>query len=120
MVGPAHAVRKFSKKEIAQLFLVAKRVIRQSGLDILLAASLSSVGRLLIVTPAKIGTAPDRNRIRRRLKALFFEKNFSSLPFDCVIIVKSAGINLEYHQLEALFNKAYQKIQACQELDVSP
>lgn len=119
MVSPVSLKRKFTKKEISQLFLKAKRVVFQPGLVILLAPSVSITGRLLIITPAKIGNAPDRNRIRRRLKALFFEQHFLDQPFDWIIIVKKAGIDLEYNQLESIVNQAYQKAQSKKESDES-
>lgn len=110
MASPDKSKRSFSKKEISQLFLIAKRMVRSPGLDILLAPSISMPGRLLIITPAKIGNAPERNLVRRRLKALFYERHLGKEPFDCIILVKKPGISLTFDQLERCVKEAYLKV----------
>ena len=101
----------FTKKEIAQLFKTAKRAVQHPGLTILCAPKTKDYGRLLVVTPAKIGSAPERNRIRRRLKALFYEHKLFEHGLDCIIIIKKEGINLGIHQLKELLFKALASFQ---------
>jgi ribonuclease P protein component len=116
MESPAPSMHKLTKKEISQLFLTAKRVVRHPGLDILMAPASLPLGRLLVVTSAKIGNAPDRNRVRRRLKAIFYERRLSELLFDCIVIVKKNGIQLKYDQLENIIDQAYKNIKKAYEV----
>lgn len=91
-----------SQTEIKKLFKQARRVLKHPCLDILIAPSTLLHGRLLVITPARIGTAPERNKIRRRLKALFHEENRAAHPYDVVIVIKKEALALSYDQLKAL------------------
>lgn len=111
MISPARKTVKFTQHSVKALFAKAKRVLRQPGLDILLAPSDLSQGRLLIVTPAYIGTAPERNKIRRRLKALFHEQLLFEKLYDCIVIVKKSGVDLSFESLKNYLFKAYENVQ---------
>lgn len=45
-------------------------------------------GRMAIVTPKRVGTAPVRNLMKRRLKAIFYEEKLYTNNKDIVIFVK--------------------------------
>jgi ribonuclease P protein component len=111
MASSARLISQWTKFEIAKVFKQARRCLKHSGLDILLYPKMHEVGRLLVVTPGKIGNAVHRNRVRRRLKSLFYEGKFMDKAFDCIIIVKKDGISLDYDQLNELLLKAYQNSQ---------
>ena len=96
------ASASITQTEIKKLFKQARRVLKHPCLDILIAPSSSEVGRLLVVTPARIGTAPKRNKIRRRLKALFYEENRHEHPYDVVLFIKKEALALSYDELKAL------------------
>ena len=100
----------FSKKEISHLFKTARRTLQQAGLNILLAPKTKEFGRILVVTAAKIGTSPERNRIRRRLKAIFYEKKLFENSYDCVVIVKKEGVDLGHQELTQLLLQAFEQI----------
>ena len=106
-------ISHFTKREVSQLFKKARAAIRHPGLTILCAptspvnaTNQRPPGRILVITPRKIGSAPERNRIRRRLKALFYEKKYFELGIDCIIIVKKPGIALSFAQLATLLEQA--------------
>lgn len=99
----------FSEKEVSFLFKKARRALRSSGLDILCAPATQPQGRILVITSRKVGSAPKRNLIRRRLKSIFFEENLFELGIDCIVIIKKAGINLEFEALKELLIKALKK-----------
>ena len=96
------ASASLNQKEIRKLFKEARRVLKHPCLDILIAPSSSEQGRLLVVTPGRIGTAPERNKIRRRLKALFYEENRHEHPYDLVLFIKKEALALSYDELKAL------------------
>lgn len=54
-----------------------------------------------MVTPGRVGSAVERNTIRRRLKALFYEHQLNQ-KLDCIIIVKKKGPALSYEDLKAI------------------
>jgi len=101
---------RFSEKEVSHLFKTARRALRHPGLDILCAPAAQKAGRILVITSAKVGSAPKRNLIRRRLKAIFFEEKLFELGVDCVVIIKKAGIDLDFEQLKKLLTKAIKKL----------
>ena len=98
----------FSQKEVTQLFKNARRVVRHPGIHILVAPASKPTGRILVVTPKKIGNAPTRNRIRRRFKALFHEDKLFEQGKDCIIVVKKEGTLLPVAELKTLLLQAFE------------
>jgi ribonuclease P protein component len=91
-----------NKKEIQTIFKLGKRVLRSDGLDIIVHPSLSAFGRILVVTSRKTGSAPWRNKARRRIKAIFFTHNLAAAGLDAIVIMKKPGLAYSYQQLEQL------------------
>jgi ribonuclease P protein component len=59
----------------------------------------NSVPKLLVVTSRRVGNAPERNRVRRRIKALFHERQPLSHEYDCAVIVKKPALLLTFSEL---------------------
>ena len=98
----------FTRQEISKLFSSARRCLKHPSLDILLAPSLTgSSGRILVVTPRRVGNAVKRNTVRRRLKALYHEGGFTARGYDCVVIVKYDGVSKSFDELRALLLQAF-------------
>jgi len=91
-----------SQRDIRTIFRKARRVYQGPGLDLLLYPSPVDTGRLLVVTSRKIGSAPQRNRVRRRLKAIFHEEQLGIHGIDCIAIIKKPGISYSFDQLKEL------------------
>lgn len=100
---------KFTQLEISKLFASTKRCLRSKSLDILLGKrdQLKMDGRILVITPRKIGNAPQRNKVRRRLKALYYELELFKKGYDCVIVVKKEGIEEPFENLKSYLLQAY-------------
>lgn len=82
--------KTFSSAEVSTLFQTAQRVVRHPILDLLVSPKdQDQHARILVVTPRRIGTAPARNKIRRQLKAIFYEEKLFEQPYDCVVIIKN-------------------------------
>lgn len=108
MANIARDITKFSsKKAIDELFKKARRVIKHSGLHILIAPKTESFGRILIIASRKTGNAPERNKIRRRLKSIFYEEKLYEKDLDCIVIVKREGTALPFVELKELLLKAF-------------
>lgn len=96
----------FSRAEVTELFKQAHRVLKTPGLTVLCAPRKKEYGRILIVTAAAVGSAPKRNKIRRQLKALFYEQRFFTQGYDCVFIVRKEALTLSFEQLAQLLAKS--------------
>ncbi len=93
---------RFSRDEVRQVFRKAKIKKKIEGLEFFLAPRLFEFGRILVITPRKTGNAPERNKIRRRLKAIFYEEKLYEQPYDCIIIVRKEAIQLSFDQLKKI------------------
>jgi ribonuclease P protein component len=103
-------ISKFTKREIDHLFQHARRIARTQACTILVAPrQKKEFGRVLIVASRKVGNAPERNLIRRRIKSIFYEEKLFALNFDCVVIVYKKMVDLPFDQLKSLLLSAYQK-----------
>ncbi len=102
---------KFTKREIDYLFQHARRIVRNQACTILVAPrQKEEFGRVLIIVSRKVGNAPERNLIRRRIKSIFYEEKLFTLGFDCVVIVHKEMITLSFDQIRTLILSAYQKL----------
>jgi ribonuclease P protein component len=98
----ARQISLFKAKEIPLLFKKSRLVLRHPGLDIYVAKTTTLPGRVLTVTPKKVGTAPQRNRARRRIKALFYEEKLYLLPYTVIIVCRKGIDNISFEQLKSL------------------
>ena len=99
-------VSHFSQSEIALLLKSARRVLKHPGLDFLIAPRAHEAGRILVITPKRIGNAPERNKVRRRIKALFYTQKLFQQNYDCIAIIKKDGIHLSSEELKNLIMHA--------------
>jgi ribonuclease P protein component len=96
----------FKPQEVRQLSSTARRVVRHPGLDILIAPRRLETARILVVTPRRTGNAPARNKVRRQLKAIFYESGAVIGGFDCIVFIKEPGMLLGYDELKKLLLSA--------------
>lgn len=90
------------KKELVLIFKTAKPVLRHPAFDIKKAVLESKHGHLIVVTPRSIGNAPQRNLVRRRLKAIFYEKGFKKKDVAWIIFVKKEACLLSFAELQKI------------------
>jgi ribonuclease P protein component len=102
-------ISKFTKREIDTIFSTARRVIRHQSCTILIAPRQREFGRVLIIASRKVGNAPERNVVRRRIKSIFYEEKLFERAFDCVVIVYKKAVTLPFEQLKDLLLAAFQK-----------
>lgn len=93
-------------REVRHVFQSTKLKKKIQGLELFLAPSLLTIGRILVVTPRKSGNAPQRNLIRRRLKSIFYELGYTKKPVNCIIIVRKEGIDLSFARLKEIMHDA--------------
>ncbi len=64
-------------------------------------------GRRVIIASRKVGNAPECNKVRRRLKSIFYEEKLYEAPYDCIVIVKKEAVILSFEALKKLLYSAY-------------
>jgi|SRR5579863_1656433 ribonuclease P protein component len=109
MPSIAREITRFSKKEIDYLFQRARRVLKHPAFVILLAPRQREFGHILIIASRKVGNAPERNKIRRQLKSIFYEEKLFEHPFDVAIIVHKYAVDVSFDQLKELLMDVYKK-----------
>lgn len=112
MIRVFHAMTTFGPHEVDTLFKATIVRYKIQGLEIRLAPKFLLLGRLLVITPRACGNAPKRNRIRRRIKSLFYENKFYDQPYDWIVMVRKASIDLNFDQLKEIMAQALQDTQA--------
>lgn len=100
---------QLTKSEIASIFKIAKRV-RTPAFDFLFAPKRKNFGRLLVVISSHVDIAAQRNLLRRRLKAIFYEHGFFDCAYDCIIIAKQESTQNSFESLQKIMTEAYQKM----------
>lgn len=110
MVRIARGITQFSSKKIIDaLFKKARRVIKHPGIHILIAPTKNQFSRILIIASRKVGNAIKRNKIRRRIRSIFYENKLFERGFDCIAIIKPGGAELSFLQLQDLLLLAYKQ-----------
>lgn len=101
----AGKISKLTKKEIYELFKKSVTLYKASELEIKAKAKSckESIAKMLLVVPKKVGSAPKRNLIRRRIKSIFYQEKLYLLPYDFIIIIKKEILNLTFQKLKDLF-----------------
>ncbi|MGE0010457.1 MAG: ribonuclease P protein component [Candidatus Babeliales bacterium] len=112
MASVFHAMTSFRQNEVDALFKATIARYKIQGLEIRLAPKFLPLARLLIITPRACGNAPKRNRIRRRLKSIFYEHKYYEQPFDWIIMVKKEGIELNFDDLKGIMAQALSETSA--------
>lgn len=84
-------------------------MLNEHGIQIRCAPKAGSVAKLLLITPKKVGSAPKRNLIRRRLKAIFFEEQLYTGNYSYVIFVEKAAVALPFATLKELMLQAQER-----------
>ena len=102
---------QFSKSEVASLKKNARVALRDAACTILVAPQLGKTGRILIVLPKKVGSAPERNLLQRQLKSIYYEETLYQRNHDWIIIVKPGATALSFSHLKELLLNAAASLQ---------
>ena len=97
---------RWQRNEIIATFKRARKVLSIPELDIRLAPAVLTYGRILIIIPKKVGSAPQRNLLRRRIKMLYYENEWYTKKFDWIIFLKPKAVECSFIQLQAFLSQA--------------
>ena len=71
------------------------------GLKLLQACDRSLLhGKLLIIIPRAFGSAPERNLLRRRLKAIYYEEKLFEVPIVVIAICYKQAQKLSFNEIK--------------------
>ena len=96
----ASFITKFKYKEIKQVLKKAHYSYSSPELDIKISPPTDNIGKLLIIIPKKVGNAPARNLIRRRLKSIFYENQLYKHLHNFLVFCKPPIVNMEFEALK--------------------
>lgn len=102
MANIARNITLFKKKEILELIKNSKLISQTPFCDLKRAKSIEPIGKILIIIPKKVGSAPKRNKIKRRIKAIFYQEKLFELPYNFVIFIKPTNQEISFEQLKSL------------------
>ncbi len=108
MSSIAGLISTFSRSDIEQLFKKSRRVIASSAVTILLGSRQKEHARILLIIPRRVGNAPIRNKLKRRLRALFYQESLYKMNKDCIFIARKGAGDLSYEALKKMVLQAYQ------------
>ena len=94
---------RFKKKEIASARANATRCANIPGLKLLRAPSTSTAlahGKLLIIIPRATGTAVKRNRLRRQIRAIYYQEKLYENPVVSILIVYKEAVQLSFDEIK--------------------
>lgn len=100
-------ITHFTRREIELLFAAAKRVIYSPFLDIRCAPAQQEIGRVLVVASRRVGSAVERNLLKRRIRSIFYEKELYKTSFDWVILARPSITTRSFSDLKALLLRAH-------------
>jgi ribonuclease P protein component len=101
----AGTLSKFSKSEVQKAFQDARCRYKSPAITVLSSPKQHELAHILVVTPRAVGTAPERNKLRRQLKAIFYEEKLYSQPMDLLIILKKGAVRFDFDQLKRIIMK---------------
>jgi ribonuclease P protein component len=101
---PGKKLSSFTRTEVTLLFKNARAKVKLPGLRILRAPASGTRGRALIVTPRKVGNAPERNLLRRRIKAIYRENKLYAYPYDCVFLLGKECLLIPFEELSRIIH----------------
>lgn len=78
----ASAITKFSRQEISNLYKQARLIFRSPTIKVWRAPCTGKFARILIVIPRAVGNAVARNKLRRRIKNIFYELALFNEKYD--------------------------------------
>jgi Ribonuclease P. len=99
------SLTRWTPAELAELFKNAQTVYRKSGLSCRRAPTSGPFGRLLVIIPGRAGNAPQRNLLRRRLKALFYEQKIHKQGYDVIVYAVKITPSLTFDRLSAIITQ---------------
>ncbi len=96
-------ISKFKKKEISFAFQNAKFFYSDENIKILISKAKLDFGKILLIFNRKTGNSPERNKIKRRARSIFFENKLFELKKNFILIGLKNIKNVSFDKLKTIF-----------------
>ena len=107
MTRGAQGISRFTPREVRIAFAQGRRYSFDPGLTFIISPSQTGKGRILVITPRKLGNAIERNTLRRRLKSAYYELELDTKNLDCLVLSRRKAVALPYQKLSSLLLEAF-------------
>jgi ribonuclease P protein component len=77
---------------------------------------VDGLARLGLVVPGAVGTAVQRNRLKRQIRVAWRALRSSVAPMDCVVVVRRRAVGTAYAELAAHMETCLRSLKALTEL----
>jgi|LakMenE18May11ns_1017448.scaffolds.fasta_scaffold8526484_2 ribonuclease P protein component len=95
----------FSPAEVKEAFAVAVALGYGQGVKLIKAPSRHPYSKLLVITPRASGRAHDRNLLRRRAKAIFYEHASHQNPATFILLTNKKATTASFQILKTFLLK---------------
>lgn len=97
----------FAKSEVDAAFTASGPIGYVTGIKLIgcPAPEGQAYGKLLIITPRASGKAHDRNLMRRRMKAIFYQEKLYETPRIWIALCNKRSQGLAFEKLQAFMLK---------------
>jgi ribonuclease P protein component len=92
------ATIRWTHQNVRNFLAHARVAFRSNACVVRIAPKSFSVGRLLLVVPKQVGSAVERNRVKRRVRAAFCKHQLAKSNFDWGFFIKPAAVCLPYRE----------------------
>jgi ribonuclease P protein component len=93
--------------ERAAIFRASKRIFKGVNFDVRVTPVAQGVGKLFLVVPCKVGNAVHRNKVKRRARAVFYEKGLVSCNYHWILFAKPGAAGIAFAELQNIFETVY-------------
>ena len=97
----------FSLAEIKQLIYQGRPIYKSTCLDVKALQTGRPLSKILVITPRKIGSAPQRNLIKRRLRSLFYEERLYTCGYNLAFFCKKGSADLSFSDIKKVLLTCY-------------
>ena len=103
MQNASKNLSKFKRKELDHFFNTATCKKKNQAFTFLTSPAIDlPFGRILVIASRKYGNSPERNLLKRRCKAIFWEEKLYEKKIDLIIIARPSGKKYDFAQLKEL------------------
>lgn len=101
-MNSAGVLTRFSPAEIRELYKHARIILHNEYMRLSRAPRTLDFARILIVIPRNVGSAVERNKLRRQTKNLFYTLKLHQGNFDYIIKFLPGARNMSFSELEQI------------------
>jgi ribonuclease P protein component len=92
----ARAITSFTSSEIRRLIARAQVITSDQFITLKCVSTDNEIGRILIVVPKRVGSAPIRNTIKRQVRSIFYQYQLYQRGKDFVIFFHTQPPSFAY------------------------